>query len=328
MNRIRLYLPLIVVTLTAYLLAWLIPFLESQITAILLGMALASSSLGTSIHKPTMKRAGSNFLKYGIVLLGFTLSFQALTGVGLASLRVTLVCILAAFATAFLAGRRLGVAPKTQALIGMGTAICGGSAIAAAAPIVEAEEDDIAFAIATIFLYNTLALLVFPLLGQIIGFSDLQFGVFAGSAINDTSSVVAAGFGFSDAAGSFATVVKLVRTLMIVPVCLALIIRKMQAEKMASTQSLKLSDITRIIPQFVLWFMAAIVFASLFPLPVEITHLCKQVSRIIMTMALAGVGLTVNFAQIKKAGARPLILGGLTWAAVIATSLAMIAIFY
>src|SRR5690606_6815366 len=118
--------------------------------------------------------------------------------------------------------RWLGLSGHLKTMIGVGTAICGASAIAAVAPILRPDERDTALAISTIFLFNVVAVLLFPLLGHLLQLSDLGFGLWAGTAINDTSSVVAAGYSYSSAAGDLATIVKLTRATLIIPVCVAL----------------------------------------------------------------------------------------------------------
>ena len=133
-----------------------------------------------------------------------------------------LFTLTAAFGTAYLVGRALGLDKNTKILIGVGTSICGGSAIAATAPVIEADDKEVAFAISTIFLFNIIAVFVFPALGHLFKMSEDQFGLWAGTAINDTSSVVAAAFSYSDQAGRYATIVKLTRTLMIIPITLVL----------------------------------------------------------------------------------------------------------
>src|SRR5699024_1537947 len=173
--------------------------------------------------RPGIRFAGNKVLQWSIVALGLGLSLTQVTSVGVASLSVTLVTITVAFVATLLLGRLLGIPSKLKTLIGVGTAICGGSAIAAATPIIKADEHETAFAISTIFLFNLIAVLVFPLFGHLLGMSDQGFGLWAGTAINDTSSVVAAGYSYSSAAGDHATIVKLTRATLIVPVCLGLV---------------------------------------------------------------------------------------------------------
>ena len=207
---------ILIITALAYAIESLVPALGASMLAIVLGMALSAWRPPAST-KPA-KQISGQLLKIGIVFLGFGLSFAKLQAVGLKVYLVLIPVVAVALLSARYLGRWMGIESRSALLVGMGTAICGGSAIAAAAPIVEAEDSEIAFAITTIFLYNTLALFLFPLLGAWLGYGDQNFGLFAGAAINDTSSVVAAGFAFSEAAGTTATIVKMARTLLIVPV--------------------------------------------------------------------------------------------------------------
>lgn len=151
------------------------------------------------------------------------------------SLAVMLCTIAASLLTALLMGRVLKVPSNTATLIGVGTSICGGSAIAATAPVIDADDREVAYSISTIFLFNILAVFLFPALGRILHMTDTGFGIWAGTAINDTSSVVAAGFAFSDAAGELATIVKLTRTLMIIPITLALTLYRTWKRKRQGT---------------------------------------------------------------------------------------------
>src|SRR5690606_5456278 len=154
--------------------------------------------------------------------LGLKLDVAQLWAVGIHSLSVTLVTLSLAFASAWLLGRWLKLASPLTLMIGAGTAICGGSAIAAIAPILRPRERDLMLALTTIFLFNLVAVLLFPLAGHLLHLSDVGFGLWAGTAINDTSSVVAAAYSYSQQAGDTATIVKLTRASLILPVCLVL----------------------------------------------------------------------------------------------------------
>ncbi|MDO4431913.1 MAG: putative sulfate exporter family transporter [Aerococcaceae bacterium] len=316
------YFVLILTTACAYWIGQQFPVLGSSTSAILLGAILAQTPLKSHLNTSLIKKISSSLLKYAIIFLGLTLSFKTLSGIGFSALFVIVPVIFVAFATATLLGKKLRIPRNTQLLVGMGTAICGGSAIAAAAPILEADEDDIAFAITTIFLFNLVGLLIFPMLGRLLGYSDVQFGIFAGAAINDTSSVVAAGFAYSDAAGEIATVVKLVRTLMIVPACLTLLYTRYRHSEKNAAFSLR--QLQKIIPTFIIGFVLAVVVASVFSLPADWVTYIKLLSRLMMTAALSAVGLSMNIQQLKHAGRSAIVLGGLTWGAVILATILFI----
>ena len=319
------YLLVIGITLLAYLIERLIPALGSSISALLLGMII-----GYYLTPPShTKKISSDLLKYGIILLGFGLSFAKLQSVGFKIYLVLIPIVIGSFAIAYLSGHFLKIAPKSRLLIGIGTAICGGSAIAAASPIIEAEDNEIAFSITTIFIYNMLALFVFPVLGYWLGYGDTAFGVFAGSAINDTSSVVAAGFAYSDAAGTLATIVKMARTLLIVPACIGLIYtRYLQAKQHNPNAKLDFHQIKKIFPTFILWFLLAVVITSILPLGTDVLHWIKLAARVTMTAALAGIGLSVDLHHLRTAGVQSLVLGGITWIGVILISIGCIQLFY
>lgn len=291
----------------------------SAVFAILIGI-LYSNLIGISENAKTgLKFSGKKLLQYSIIALGFTLSFAQVTQTGAESLSVTLVTIAVSFATAWIIGKKLLLSDKLRVLIGFGTAICGGTAIAAASPIVEADEEEIALSISTIFLFNIVAVFLFPFLGKVMSMSDPMFGLWAGTAINDTSSVVAAGYSYSEAAGDIATIVKLTRALMIVPSCLLMAGIRFYKNR-HTTQKV---SIRKIMPWFILWFLAASFVSSIGVFPPEGIPYAKTLSRWLMAMALAGIGSQVSFAQFKKAGLKPILTGAGAWFAVAASGLLM-----
>lgn len=323
---------ILIITALAYAIESLVPALGASMLAILLGMALSAWRPPAST-KPA-KQISGQLLKIGIVFLGFGLSFAKLQAVGLKVYLVLIPVVAVALLSARYLGRWMGIESRSALLVGMGTAICGGSAIAAAAPIVEAEDSEIAFAITTIFLYNTLALFLFPLLGAWLGYGDQSFGLFAGAAINDTSSVVAAGFAFSEAAGTTATIVKMARTLLIVPVCLGLVVARYQqasaqlADGQVAHQVSLWAQARRLFPSFIAYFLLAVLASSLLPLPTWLLDSFKILARLTMIAALAGVGLAVDLRQLRRAGSQSILLGGFCWALVIATASLAIHFFY
>lgn len=311
-----------------------IPLLGTSISAILIGAMIRHTPLYDMLDKTIIKYISSYFLKTGIVLLGFTLSLRILNEVGASVLIIIVGVILTSLVTSMLVNKGLKVNKKLSLLIGIGTSICGGSAIVAAAPIIEADDEDIAVAVTTMFIYSMLALLIMPIFGTLFNFTDSQYGILAGVAVNDTASVVAAAFDWSDAAGNIATVVKLVRTLFIVPVTLGLIYFKYSETRKRSMASVNgkvaidWKQIKSTIPVFVVLFVLAVFFASVIPIPTAITSVLSQTSKLFMTIALISIGLGVHFNQIKKAGIKPIILGATSWFAVLGVSIALISIFY
>ena len=223
------------------------------------------------------------------------------------------------FLAAFLFGKLLKIDSNTNVLIGVGTAICGGSAIAATAPVIRAKDEEVARAISTIFLFNVIAAFLFPVLGHTLQMSDAQFGLWAGTAVNDTSSVVAAGYTFSNAAGDLAVIVKLTRTLMIIPVTLALAFytSKKQAGQGSSYQ------LSKIFPWFVLGFVAASVMNTFLPLPPQVSTALTSAGKFMIVMAMAAIGLNTNLVRLVKSGWKPIILGFGCWAVLSVASLAV-----
>ena len=182
-----------------------------------IGMIVNAFYKPNSVTAPGIKFTSKKILKFAIILLGASLNIRTVLTVGRFSLTVMVFTLATCFGLGALIGKALGLNWKTSSLINAGTGICGGSAIAAIAPVIEATDMDIAYGLSATFLFDTVMIVVFPILGHWMGFSDAAFGLWAGTAVNDTSSVVATGYAFSEAAGDFATMVKLTRTLAIIP---------------------------------------------------------------------------------------------------------------
>ena len=257
-------------------------------------------------------------MQASIILLGFEMNLYQVFAVGSQSLWIMLFTLSAAFLTAWLAGRFLQLEKNTCLLIGVGTAICGGSAIAATAPVIGAKDKEIAYSISTIFLFNIAAVFLFPLAGHLLNMSDIGFGMWAGTAINDTSSVVAAGYSYSHEAGNFATIVKLTRTLMIIPITLALSL--LLAPSNQSTEGFSLS---RVFPWFVLGFLAASLVNTSELLPKQWAGWLAGTGKFFIVMAMTAIGLNTHIRQLLQKGIRPILLGLACWAAVALVSLAV-----
>jgi uncharacterized integral membrane protein (TIGR00698 family) len=228
-----------------------------------------------------------------------------------------------AFLSAWLLGRWLGVHDKLKILIGVGTAICGGSAIAAVTPIIRPDDHDTAFAISTIFLFNLVAVLLFPLLGHLMHLSDAGFGLWAGTAINDTSSVVAAGFSYSKAAGDYATIVKLTRATLIIPVSLILAFTVAARKKRKLKQSGGTGNfsLAKIFPWFILWFLVASAARTVGLVPVAVQPAIHVAAEFLIIVALTAIGLSSNLRKMATTGIRPILLGLGVWISVAVSSL-------
>ena len=298
-------------------LGGLLPLIGSSVLAIVFGIVLNNSMKLPAAFQEGLSYSGKKLLQYSIIFLGFSMSIGQVSETGISSLRISLITILIAFLAAYLAGRFFKMNRVLTILIGFGTAICGGSAIAAASPILEADEEEIALSISTIFFFNILAVFIFPFLGHLLQMSDAFFGTWAGTAINDTSSVVAAGYTYSPSAGDLATIVKLSRALMIVPACLIFA----SYRYVKSKQSAQKTNLKQIFPWFIAWFVLASLVSSLGFLPAAVIPYTKFISQWLMAMALAAIGAKVSFKQFKQAGAAPLLTGAFAWFCVAVSSL-------
>lgn len=298
-------------------LGGLLPLIGSSVLAIVFGIVLNNSMKLPAVFQEGLSYSGKKLLQYSIIFLGFSMSIGRVSETGISSLRISLITILIAFLAAYLAGRFFKMNRVLTILIGFGTAICGGSAIAAASPILEADEEEIALSISTIFFFNILAVFIFPFLGHLLQMSDAFFGTWAGTAINDTSSVVAAGYTYSSSAGDLATIVKLSRALMIVPACLIFAAYRY----IQSKQSAQKTNLKQIFPWFIAWFVLASLVSSLGFLPAAVIPYTKFISQWLMAMALAAIGAKVSFKQFKQAGAAPLLTGAFAWFCVAVSSL-------
>ena len=291
----------------AYVLGLYFPIVGGPVFGILLGMLFAKKRRPEKTESG-IRFTGKKILQYAIILLGFEMNLFHVVEVGEQSLYVMVFTLAAAFLAALVVGRLMGLDRDMTALVGAGTAICGGSAIAAVAPVIGAKDRDVVISI---------AVFLFPFLGHTMGMSDQGFGMWAGTAINDTSSVVAAGYAYSHDAGAYATIVKLTRTLMIVPVCLFFSLLVMKGAKESGAGfSLK-----RIFPMFVLYFVLACIVNTTGILPAEVSHGLGMLGKFSIVLAMSAIGLNTDLPSLIKHGTRPLLLGMVCWIAVAGTSL-------
>lgn len=306
-----------IIAVIATLLGQMFPIIGGIIFSIILGIIISNAIKLPDQYQPGIKFASKKILQYAIIVMGFTLNLRVVVAMGLSSLPITLTTITAALFTCLWLGKVMNIRENIRTLIGVGTAICGGSAIAAASPIVDAKEGEVAFSLSTIFLFNIIAVFIFPVIGHTIGLSDIGFGHFAGTAINDTSSVVAAGYAYSETAGDTATIVKLVRALMIIPVCLLLVMVQLKKSEK------KAFSIKKVFPWFILYFFLASVVTSIINLPEAIISYIKMLSTFMISIAMAGIGLSVSIKQFRTIGIKPVLLGASVWFVVAGISLIM-----
>ncbi len=313
------------VAAVAYILGRIFPIVGGPVFGILIGMII-NNTFGKPVSSVEgIRFTGKKVLQWSIILLGAGLSMNQVAEAGLSSFFLMIFTLSAAFVTAYVAGYFLKIPFKLKSLIGTGTAICGGSAIAALSPVIDADEHDISFSISTVFLFNIAAVFIFPAAGHLLGFSNEGFGLWAGTAINDTSSVVAAGYSYSKEAGDYATIVKLARTLLIVPICLvyALVFYFSQKRTSAASNQTVRYSLIKIFPWFVLGFLFMSMLRSTEVIPITAADVIAEGGKIAIILALSAIGLNADFRRMCKTGIKPVILGLIVWAAVTFSSLAV-----
>lgn len=296
-----------------------VPLVGAPVIAIVLGVVIRAIMPLPAACKPGLAFSARTVLQTAIVVSGFGLSIAVVARTGLGTLPVTLGTIAVALILAPLLGRLLRIGGTLRMLVGVGTAICGASAIAAVSSVIEPDEAEIALAIATVFFYNVVAVLVFPPIGHALQMSQDAFGLWAGTAINDTSSVVAAGYAYGREAGDHATIVKLARATLILPIVAVIALWRARATHVQGTRV----PWRRIIPWFIVWFLGAALVNSTGVIPAAWHAGIGTVAIFLISVALAAIGLQTELARLLRTGARPLALGFLLWIAVALSSLAI-----
>ncbi len=312
------------IAIVAYLLGNNFPLVGGAIFGILLGIGIGNMTPRTSTLAGGINFTSKTILQWAVIILGSGLSLREVYATGVASVIIILVTISTAFAAVFVAGRLLEVEFNLKSLIGVGTAICGGSAIAAVAPIIEAEDQEIAYAISTVFLFNVVAVFILPALGHALGLTQMGFGLLAGTAINDTSSVVAAGYTFGNAAGDYATIVKLTRTIMIVPIALGFVALMMfRKKKEAQEGRIAKFRLVKIFPWFILGFLLMSALNTSGVLDTSMVAFLKEAGKFLIIMALSAIGLKTDLSKMLATGLKPMLLGFIVWMSVAFTSIAI-----
>lgn len=304
----------------------LLPTIGAPVVAVLLGITVSTMRPLPALVRPGLRFASRSVLQGSIVLLGATLSLRQVASTGLHSLPVLLGSLLVALVCSQLIGRALSVKRDLRLLIGVGTAICGASAIAATDAVIAASEADVSYAISTIFTFNIVAVLSFPYLGHLMGLSPHAFGLWAGTAINDVSSVVASSTVYGHGAVSYAVVVKLTRTLAIIPISIALgVLRARKAPPIAeaTTRRYRLTQVRQALPLFVIGFLATVIANTVGLVPSSWHASLTSAAQVFITFALAAIGLSTQVQAIRRTGAKPLLLGALVWLVVLLTSLGL-----
>jgi len=308
--------------------------LEKLIPGELLGASIIALFMGTVINsffhpvwiKPALKFTSKKILKAAIILLGASLSVSTIMRVGKMTFFVMIFTFAMCFGAGFFIRKLFGLNWKLSNLISAGTGICGGSAVAAIAPVIDADDKDIAFAMSSTFLFDMVMVALYPLMGKALGMSDIAYGIWAGTSVNDTASVVASGYAFSEAAGDFATMVKLTRTIAIIPTVLVFAwigirMKKKEMQKTGDGQKVKLR---KIIPWFIGGFLLLAGLNSLGWIPAAASGVMKSASKFLMVTALAAIGLNTSLLDFKKAGLAPMFYGITIDTLVTLTALAVI----
>ena len=331
MKIIKLFPGILLSVAIAALACWLesllpIHLIGSAVIAMFIGMFLNQFVRKTHMFASGLKFTSKKILKFAIILLGLSLNISTILHVGKMSLTVMVFTLLTCFGGGYFIGKALGLNWKLSNLISAGTGICGGSAIAAIAPVIDADDKDIAFAMSSTFLFDMVMVALYPLMGKALGMSDIAYGIWAGTSVNDTASVVASGYAFSEIAGDFATMVKLTRTIAIIPTVLvfAYIGTRAKQKELKATSGGQKVKLVKIIPWFIGGFLALAVLNSLGWIPLGISAMLKRASKFLMVTALASIGLGTSITDFRKAGLAPMFYGITIDTLVTLTALAVI----
>lgn len=298
----------------------------ASVIALFIGMVINRFFKPNAVTSPGIRFTSKKVLKLAIILLGASLNIMTVLKVGRFSLTVMLFTLATCFGVGYFIGKALGLNWKMSNLISAGTGICGGSAIAAIAPVIDATDVDVAYGMSATFLFDMAMIVLFPILGRWLGLSDAAYGLWAGPAVNDTSSVVAAGYAFSEQAGDFATMVKLTRTLAIIPITLVLALWRTHKAKTEQSQGGEAFSLKRAFPMFILYFVLASIITTVCTtvgVPAGVFTPLKTLSKFFIVMAMAAIGMNTNIVKLVKTGGKPIFMGFCCWVAIACVSIAM-----
>lgn len=324
----------LVIAIPSWFLGKQFPIIGGPVIAILLGMIITLFIRDKSRLEGGIKFTSKKILQYAVILLGFGLNLNVIFETGKQSLPIILATISTSLIIAFVLCKVMHIPGKISTLVGVGSSICGGSAIAATAPVIDADDEEVAQAISVIFFFNVLAAIIFPNLGKLIGFDTTSgdaFGIFAGTAVNDTSSVTAAAstwdnmWNLGSATLDKAVTVKLTRTLAIIPITLVLAFIRTRKEAGNSEGGSKVS-LKQIFPFFILYFIAASIITTIAVncgVSADFFSPVKDLSKFFIILAMAAIGLNTNIVKLVKTGGKPLIMGFCCWIGITGVSLLM-----
>ena len=322
------------IAVPSYFLGKLFPVVGGAVISILIGMIIALFWNNKGKAAAGIKFTSKYVLQAAVVLLGFGMNLSVVLQTGKQSLPVILSTITASLLIAFVLCKVMKIPGNISTLIGVGSSICGGSAIAATAPVIDADDGEVAQAISVIFFFNVLAAILFPVFGKLIGFSTADgdaFGIFAGTAVNDTSSVTAAAatwdgmWNLGTQTLDKAVTVKLTRTLAIIPITLVLAMFRANKARKDGTQT-KGFSLKRALPLFVLFFLIASVITTIalsLGMSKSVFTPLKELSKFFIIMAMGAIGLNSNIIRLLKSSGKPIILGAACWIGITAVSLLM-----
>ncbi len=323
------FLVCLIIAVPCWLLGQKFTIIGGPVFAIIAGMIITLFLKDKSKLQKGITFTSKKILQYAVILLGFGMNLSVVLETGAQSLPIICATITTSLVIAFVLHKVLHIPGKISTLVGVGSSICGGSAIAATAPVIDADDEEVAQAISVIFFFNVLAALIFPTLGGILGFATTSgeaFGIFAGTAVNDTSSVTAAAstwdamYHLGSQTLDKAVTVKLTRTLAIIPITLVLaFVQTKKAKNEGKSISLK-----KIFPFFILYFVLACVITTValhFGVPGSVFTPIKTLSKFFIVLAMSAIGLNTNIVKLVKSGGKPIVMGFCCWLGIAGVSL-------
>lgn len=321
----------LIIAVPCWFLGKRFPIIGGPVFAILFGMILTLFIKDKAPFQSGITFVSKKILQYAVILLGFGMNLSVILETGKQSLPIILATIATSLVVAFVLHKLMHIPGKISTLVGVGSSICGGSAIAATAPVIDADDEEVAQSISVIFFFNMLAALLFPMLGTFLGFSQTSgeaFGIFAGTAVNDTSSVTAAAstwdsmYDLGSATLDKAVTVKLTRTLAIIPITLVLAFIRTRKEKAGD----KKVDFKKIFPFFIIYFILAAVITTIATscgVSASVFTPLKTLSKFFIVLAMAAIGLNTDIVKLIKTGGKPLFMGLCCWVSITGVSLLM-----
>ena len=323
------------IAIPSWFLGHQFPIIGGAVIAILAGMVVALFLKDKGSFEAGIKFTSKKVLQWAVILLGFGMNLTVILKTGKQSLPIIISTIAVALIIAYVLQKVMHIPTKISTLVGVGSSICGGSAIAATAPVIDADDEEVAQAISVIFFFNVLAALIFPTFGKLVGFATSTgeaFGIFAGTAVNDTSSVTAAAstwdsmWNLGSATLDTAVTVKLTRTLAIIPITLVLAFLRTKNEKDNSGEAGKKVSLKQIFPFFILYFVAASVITTIalsLGVSSDVFGPVKTLSKFFIVLAMAAIGLNTDIVKLVKTGGKPLAMGFCCWVGITCVSLLM-----